>query len=400
MEDYYQSLNTFDWQSIVIFIIDKILYIMYSIAVCYLCLFSLASLLNKKKRYSAAKKQHRFAVYFFNNSTGGVIIESVKSFLDQDYPKDKFDIIAVSSEQNSEINTSLKELPIKLITTGDSNHYSKAKDIQYAIANTPDNMYDVAVILDANNTVETNYLAEINDAYYSGSMAIQTHRISKDLHTDTALFGAISEEINNSIFRLGHANLGFSSALLGSGTALNFSWLKMNLAQVTLVDAVKQLEIMLLEQSIFIEYLNYVNVYGDKANKVGDFNKLHNSWYESPLIQANNILYKFPKYLIQGNYDYCDKLFQWLLPSRMILFGTLVMITIAILILSWALSIKWLLLFLFLITAFSISTPDYFIDARFIKAMRSAPIIVTITIINAIKRRIKPTKKQVSEEQA
>lgn len=52
---------------------------------------------------------------------------------------------------------------------------------------------------------------------------VQTHRVAKNLNTNMAYLDAISEEINNSIFRLGHVNLGMSAALIGSGMAFEYS---------------------------------------------------------------------------------------------------------------------------------------------------------------------------------
>ena len=44
--------------------------------------------------------------------------------------------------------------------------------------------------------------------------------------TNTAVLDAVSEEINNSIFRKGHTRLGFSSGLSGSGMAFEYDLFK------------------------------------------------------------------------------------------------------------------------------------------------------------------------------
>ena len=78
------------------------------------------------------------------------------------------------------------------------------------------------MLLDPDNDVDTDMLLKINDAYYSGCNAMQTHRIAKRRDTNIAVLEAVSEEINNSIFRKGHTGLGFSSALIGSDMAFDF----------------------------------------------------------------------------------------------------------------------------------------------------------------------------------
>ncbi|MFQ8804838.1 MAG: glycosyltransferase family 2 protein [Alistipes indistinctus] len=91
------------------------------------------------------------------------------------------------------------------------------------------------------------------------------HRRAKNLHTDTALLDAVSEEINNSIFRKGHVALGVSSALIGSGMAFDYNWFCNNITQVSSAGEDKELEVLLLKQGIFIEYLDDVEVLDEKT---------------------------------------------------------------------------------------------------------------------------------------
>lgn len=373
--------------------VDKIIFMLYLIAVCYLFIFALGSTMMRRRVFPKARKEFRYAIVFFTGSEKSLIMEAVDSMLAIDYPKDKYDIVIVTTPACPTLIEKLSKESVKLIVT-EHNDYKKSSAIKLAMSILDKKDYDAAIIMDSDSTVDSTFLYELNNAYYSGSTIIQTHRIAKSLDSDTAMFSAISEEINNSIFRKGHVNLGFSSALIGSGMAFNFDWLQKNLAKADDSDIEKQLEQMLLEQSMFIEYLSEVYVYGRKASGTEEFNKQRTAWLSAQTQSAKSLLTKFPKALMRGNYDYCEKLFQWLLPSRTILIGTLVIITLALLIISWGMAIKWLAISLLLITAFSIATPDRLIDARFIKALRSAPMLFTITVYNSLKRRvIKPTYK-------
>lgn len=69
--------------------------------------------------------------------------------------------------------------------------------------------YDVAMILDADNVMEQGVLYQMNEAFNHGFLAVQGHRMAKNLNTDFAILDAISEEINNKIFRKGHRVLDF-----------------------------------------------------------------------------------------------------------------------------------------------------------------------------------------------
>ena len=96
---------------------------------------------------------------------------------------------------------------------------------------TADIPYDAVVIMDADNTAGTSFLSELNPVFQSGARAVQAHRTAKNTNTDIAVLDAASEEINNSIFRSGHIALGLSSALIGSGMALEACWFRQHIHQ-------------------------------------------------------------------------------------------------------------------------------------------------------------------------
>lgn len=80
----------------------------------------------------------------------------------------------------------------------------------------------MVVVLDADNLVDPDFLEHLNNAFYSGCSAVQTHRVAKNMNTSVAVLDAVSEEMNNSIFRKGHTKLGFSAGLIGSGMAFEY----------------------------------------------------------------------------------------------------------------------------------------------------------------------------------
>ena len=73
--------------------------------------------------------------------------------------------------------------------------------------------YDIVLIMNADNVVDTNFLEVVNNTYASGSNAIQTHRIYQERPNNVSILNAITDEINNSILRAGHVNLGLSASL-------------------------------------------------------------------------------------------------------------------------------------------------------------------------------------------
>ena len=151
----------------------------------------------------------------------------------------------------------LAQYPITLLTPNFA-EITKAKSLQYAILNLPEfKIYDIALILDADNIVEQDFLMKVNNAFETAATkAIQLHRISRNRDTAAARMDAIFEEINNAIFRRGHINLGISAALAGSGTAYDYTWFKTNVMKAKSSGEDKELEALLLRQEIYIDYFD------------------------------------------------------------------------------------------------------------------------------------------------
>jgi cellulose synthase/poly-beta-1,6-N-acetylglucosamine synthase-like glycosyltransferase len=119
----------------------------------------------------------------------------------------------------------LRELPITTyeVTFETS---TKAKALNYAMSQLTE-QYDIALILDADNIMATDFITKLNATFDLGYQVVQGHRTAKNTNSPTAILDAISEEINNHILRKGHRALGLSSALIGSGWLLimHFLWM-------------------------------------------------------------------------------------------------------------------------------------------------------------------------------
>ena len=218
----------------VLLILDWILYVLFAINILYLLVYSLASLRRNLPVPPSAIKHKRFAILIPAYREDSVIHECVYSCLDQDYPTDHFDVVVISDHMQPETNASLSALPIRLVEVH-FEHSTKSKALNAAMA-AIGNDYDVALILDADNVIPYNYLKDVNDLYACpGVEIVQTHRIAKNLNSDMALLDAMSEEINNTIFRLGHVKLGMSAALIGSGMAFQYDLFRDTMANIKAV---------------------------------------------------------------------------------------------------------------------------------------------------------------------
>ena len=209
---------------ILLYIIDWVLFVFTAGTVLYLGIFAVASLIGRKNEIPKAKKQNRFVVLIPAYKQDDVIEQTVISVLSQAYPQRMFDVTVISDHQSEMTNMRLAQYPITLLTPNFAES-AKAKSLQFAILNLPEfKIYDIALILDADNIVEQDFLQKVNNAFeLAATKAVQFHRISRNRDTAAARMDAVFEEINNAIFRKGHINLGLSSAIAGSGTAYDFA---------------------------------------------------------------------------------------------------------------------------------------------------------------------------------
>ena len=148
-----------------LYIIDWLLFIPIAGTVLYLGFFAIAALFNRHGNIPRSKQQNRFVVIIPAHQQDDVIEQTVVSVLGQAYPQRMFDITVISDHQNEMTNMRLAQYPITLLTP-DFEESSKAKSLQYAVLNLPEfKIYDIVVILDADNIVEQDFLQKVNDAF-------------------------------------------------------------------------------------------------------------------------------------------------------------------------------------------------------------------------------------------
>lgn len=366
--------------------IDSLCFFLLGTSVLYLFVFALLSHIKRKDIYPAADKLHRFVILYPAYKEDRVIENAISNFLEQDYPKSCYDVVVISDQMQDDTINRLKSMSVTLMEV----HFqqsSKAKAMQYAMENLDKNTYDMVVIMDADNTVEPNFLHELNKAYHSGCLVIQAHRMAKNLNTDTAILDAVSEEINNSIFRKGHVRLGLSAALIGSGMAIDFQWFKKNIFKLQTAGEDKELEALLLKENIFIEYLEHVNVYDEKTQKDSTFYNQRRRWLASQLFAIKNNIGKLPGALFDGKFDYANKICQWMMLPRVLLLGFIGIISIIVLLYQWTWAIKWFILELLLVITLSLAVPDYLVNEQFKKAVWKAPKLFLLMTLNLFRLR-------------
>ncbi len=345
----------------------------------YLALFAIAGRFFATKdegSIPAVTTYRRIAVMIPAYREDAVIIESVLANLQQTYPAHAYDLIVIADSFQPATLMQLAKLPIRVIEVSFAIS-TVAKALRTGLQKLDTGTYAIIVVADADNHMAPDFLERVNAAFEQGWRAVQGHRVAKNTNTTVAVLDAISEEINNHIFRKGHRALGISPSFIGSGMALDYELLKEYIQQTNDIGGYdKGLDMYVRMRNIKIEYLERAFIYDEKVQTGVIFEHQRTRWMEAHLFYLHKYFFKGIAAFFGGKFDYADKAFQLFILPRILLLGVLV---VGVLV-SFTFDLPWLLramgaqliLFLFVII---ISTPNYLI-----KLVRVNELIVLPTL--------------------
>ena len=325
-----------------IHILDLLLWAFMTISVAYITFYALVSLFSRKgiKTVDVPESpESTFLVLFPAYSEDRVIVGSVKKFLFQNYPQDKYHVAVISDHQQESTERLLSDLPVTLLRPV-FDKSSKAKALQYAISEVS-GQYDYVVVLDADNIVETDFLHRLNILLKEGYKAVQCHRCAKNSDSSVSVLDGVSEEINNTLFRKAHNLIGLSSALIGSGMCFDYSWFSSHVTKLTTAGEDRELEVFLLREGIYIKYADDIHVFDEKVSSADNFQRQRQRWMSAQVNCFLSMLRHLPEAVIRLNINYIDKTIQqMLIPRSMLLLG-LVLISLLMLVAAPWWSLKW-----------------------------------------------------------
>ena len=173
----------------------------------------------RRKRYPSAAPQTRFAVVVAARNEEAVIGDLIYSVLQQDYPAHLRDVFVVpnnctdyteaaASAAGAEILHCLGPVSCK----GDALHQ--------AFSQLRDRSYDAFLVFDADNTLQRDYLARLNDAFAAGAMVCKSRtRAGNPSASGVAGCYGLYNVIFDLIWNRPRAACGLSAKLVGSGFA-------------------------------------------------------------------------------------------------------------------------------------------------------------------------------------
>ena len=377
----------------ILLILDWILYVLFAINILYLLVYSLASLRRRPAKMAPAEEHKRIALLIAAYREDAVIMDTVQACLVQDYPSDRYDVVVISDHMRPSTNEKLRALPIKLLQV-DFEKSTNTKSLKAALEYLGKDSYDIALIIDADNIVNSSYLVELNNAFADPKVqVVQTHRVAKNLNTNMAYLDAISEEINTSIFRLGHVNLGMSAALIGSGMAFEYSlFYKAMMSNTSVGGFDRVLEMKLLYHRIFFHYLPDTYVLDEKIQKTKNFYQQRRRWLSAQYYSFGEFVNHLFPAIRDRKWDFCDKLFQQASFSRVLLLGFTFIFSVCLSIWIPALACKWWVIFGVLLLALAVAIPRRFWKWRLVKAICFVPYSFLLMFINLF--RLKEANKK------
>ena len=319
-------------------IADWLLWIPLAASTLYILFFALASLLpgRAKKKEEDNDTYHSFLVLFPAYKEDKVIVGSVQSVMQQDYPAEHFHVAVISDHMEEATNEQLSALGARVLIP----HFdksSKAKALQFAMENEEwgtNKEKCKVVILDADNVVEPDFLRRLNAVCHEGHRAIQCHRTAKNSNNGIAALDGVSEEINNSLFRRGHSRVGLSAMLIGSGMCFDHDLFREDVKELHSAVEDRELDGLLALQGVSIHYVDDIMVYDEKVSSSENFQRQRQRWITGQVQTLFMMLRHLPGAMLKGNVNYVNKTMQQALIPRSLLLLFTPPLTVAVTLLA------------------------------------------------------------------
>ncbi|TGE28664.1 glycosyltransferase [Hymenobacter metallicola] len=251
-----------------------------------------------------------------------VILETARAALHHAYAGPK-DVVVVADGLQPATLQHLRQLGAQVVEV-QFERSTKGKALLHALTVLPAPCYDVALVLDADNLMAPGCLDSINAAFGAGYKVVQTHRTAKNQNTAFALLDACNEEINNHLYRKGPFAVGLSAALIGSGMAFDYGYLRQLLSGIgETVGEDKEMDFRIARDQQKICYLDAVLVYDEKIEDARVFTQQRTRWLASQLEFVRKYSGEGIRQLRRGNGEFFNKVVQAYLVPRTLLIGVL-----------------------------------------------------------------------------
>jgi len=302
-------------------LIMSALFIYLGIYSLYLFIFSAAGKLIRVNKPPVSAALSKFVIYICSYKEDEIILNSAASAITIDYPTDRFHICVIADSLKPETVAKLKKMPLQVLEVVFESS-TKSKALHKAIENTSEG-FDAAVVFDIDNIAAPDFLYQINNYLQAGNRVVQGHRLAKNTNTPIAILDAISEEINNHIFRKSQRVFNLSAAIIGSGMALEYKLFKEVMLQIDAVGGFdKEMGLLLTRNNIGVAYAEDALIYDEKVSNPEVFKKQRRRWLSAQF----NLFKKYgtnglAELFKHGNFDYFSEIYQTAILPRVLMLG-------------------------------------------------------------------------------
>ncbi len=364
--------------ALVILVVLEAIFLFYFLyVVLYNLILSIAGLFKARVKLPSVRVINDIVVLIPAYKEDNVIVSTAKYALKQNYPTSNYDIVVIGDSLKTETIRKLKEMPIKYIQAN-FEVSTKVRSMKYALERLDIN-YNLAVILDADNLMRQDFLNIINNHFNAGYQAIQGQRKPKNNNSSLAVLDGLSEHINNHILRKGTCNLGGSSAIVGSGFAVEYGLFHRVLCEIDSIGGFdKELELMLLKRKVRVQYVADAKVLDEKVENDTVFENQRKRWISSQYFYLRKYFWSGMQALVKGDFAYFNSLIlRYVQLPRLLNLGILFILALIFLIVNHESSIVpwfiWPVLFLLFLLSILLAIPIRYYNKDFIKAIIKIP---------------------------
>jgi hypothetical protein len=123
-------------------------------------------------------------------------------------------------------------------------------------------------------------------------------------------------------------------------------------------------------------------VYGEKQRTTTKMNEQRGRWATQQIHNFFRNIKFLPAALFNKQYDWADKIIQWMLVPRTSMMGIIMLMGIFLPFIYFSLAVKWWVLGSIALLVFALATPDYLVDEMWDKTFLRSPFITLWGIIS------------------
>lgn len=380
----------------ILHIITCILFVYLLVNTLYFFIITIAGHLYRAPKYGVNDKKKRIAVLIPSYKEDHIIVNTARKAAEHDYDKQYFDVFVAADQLKKETIEKLRAIPVNVLEV-QFEIGSKARSLNKLLNHIDEDKYDVAIILDADNIMMPGVLDKVNDAFQKGFRAVQTHRTAKNRNTPVAILDAMSEEINNHIFRRGQRAAGFSCSTIGSGMSFEFKKIKEIYNKPGILGnpaCDREVDFEIMKDCICIEFIDDALVLDEKVSSKDVYERQRTRWLESQIIHLRLFFDKKQGHVPKTK-DFWNRLFYNMVPPRLIFLASFFLVFLVFLVeyftgysILYPSYWWWLGLTLVYLSVFPLSMPANLWTWSTLKAILHVPALVLSMVRALFKMKV------------